>query len=175
MFRLAAEPKRCISVTALVYLVTGSSLANPYFRERILAERQSVYARGTAACPSRHQQGIGGIISAQSAMPTMIEPQLAKVSALCRRYGVRKLELFGSATTGAFDPQTSDLDFLIDFDPGGNESLFHRYFGLNEDLERLLGRRVDLVMIGTLKNPYFIDSVNKTRQTVYAAPVAEAA
>jgi len=37
---------------------------------------------------------------------------------LCRRYGVRKLELFGSATDGAFDPRTSDLDFLVDFDPG---------------------------------------------------------
>jgi len=108
-------------------------------------------------------------------MPTLIDPQLAEVSALCRRYGVRKLELFGSATTGAFDSRTSDLDFLIDFDPGGDESLFHRYFGLNEDLEALFGRKVDLVMVGTLKNPYFIDSVNKTRQTVYAAPVAEAA
>jgi len=108
-------------------------------------------------------------------MPTLIDPQLAQVSALCRRYGVRKLELFGSGTTGAFDPQTSDLDFLIDFDPDRNENLFHRYFGLNEDLEALFGRKVDLVMIGTLRNPYFIDSVNKTRQTVYAAPVAEAA
>ncbi len=108
-------------------------------------------------------------------MPTFIDPQLEQVSSLCRRYGVRKLELFGSATTGAFDPQRSDLDFLIDFDPDGNDSLFHRYFGLNEDLEALLGRKVDLVMVGTLKNPYFIDSVNKTRQTVYASPVTEAA
>jgi len=108
-------------------------------------------------------------------MHSFIDPQLAQVSSLCRRYGVRKLELFGSATTGAFDPQTSDLDFLIEFDPEGDDSLFHRYFGLNEDLEVLFGRKVDLVMVGTLKNPYFIDSVNKTRQTVYAAPVAEAA
>ncbi len=107
-------------------------------------------------------------------MPTIIDPQLAEVSALCRRYGVRKLELFGSATTGAFDPQTSDFDFLIDMtDEGGN--LFHRYFDLKEALEALLGREVDLVMVGALENPYFIESVNKTRQTVYAAPVAEAA
>jgi hypothetical protein len=108
-------------------------------------------------------------------MSTLIDPQLGEVSALCRRYGVRKLELFGSATTGAFDSQTSDLDFLIDFNPDAGESLFHRYFGLKETLETLFGRKVDLVMIGTLKNPYFVDSVNKTRQTVYAAPVAEAA
>ncbi len=107
-------------------------------------------------------------------MPTFIDPQLAEVSALCRRYGVRKLELFGSATTGAFDPQTSDLDFLIDLDPDG-ESLFHRYFDLKEALEALFGRKVDLVMVGALENPYFIESINKTRQTVYAAPVAETA
>jgi uncharacterized protein len=108
-------------------------------------------------------------------MTNLIDQHLDEVAALCRRYGVRKLELFGSATTGAFDPQTSDLDFLIEFDAERRDSLFHRYFGLNEDLEALFGRKVDLVMVGTLKNPYFIDSVNKTRQTVYAAPVAEAA
>ena len=108
-------------------------------------------------------------------MTTSIDLQLAKVSALCRRYGVRKLELFGSATADAFDPQTSDLDFLIEFDPERKDSLFHRYFALNEDLEALFARKVDLVMVGTLKNPYFIASVNTTRQTVYAAPVAEAA
>lgn len=107
-------------------------------------------------------------------MPTIIDPQLAEVSALCRRYGVRKLELFGSAITGAFDPQTSDLDFLIDMtDEGGN--LFHRYFDLKEALEALFGRKVDLVMVGALENPYFIESINRSRQTVYAALVAEAA
>ena len=108
-------------------------------------------------------------------MPIKIDPQLAQVSSLCRHYGVRKLELFGSATTDGFDPQSSDLDFLIEFDPERTDSLFHRYFGLNEDLEALFGRKVDLVMVGTLRNPYFVDSVNKTRRTVYAAPVAEAA
>jgi hypothetical protein len=108
-------------------------------------------------------------------MSTLIDPHLAEISALCRRYGVRKLELFGSAASAAFDPQTSDIDFLVEFDPGREDSLFRRYFGLNEDLEALFGHKVDLVMVGTLKNPHFIDSVNKSRQTVYAAPVAEAA
>jgi len=108
-------------------------------------------------------------------MPTFIDPQLAEVSAFCRRYRVRKLELFGSASTEAFDPRTSDLDFLIEFDPDGEQSLFHRYFGLKEALELLFGRKVDLVMVGALENPYLIESVNKTRQAVYAPPVAEAA
>jgi len=102
-------------------------------------------------------------------MHTPIDSQLAQVASLCRRYGVRKLELFGSAVTGEFDPQSSDLDFLIEFDMGRSDNLFQRYFGLNEELRVLFGRNVDLVMVGSLKNRYFIDSVNKTRQTVYAA------
>jgi predicted nucleotidyltransferase len=45
---------------------------------------------------------------------TMFDPRSNEVRALCRRYGVRRLELFGSATTGAFDPQRSDVDAAED-------------------------------------------------------------
>jgi hypothetical protein len=107
-------------------------------------------------------------------MASILEPHLADVADLCRRHGVRRLELFGSATTDAFDPQRSDLDFLVEFDANPAD-LFKRYFGLKESLEALYGRDVDLVMIGALHNPYFIESVNKTRQLVYAAKDAQAA
>ena len=98
----------------------------------------------------------------------------AELSELCRRYGVRRLELFGSAATGAFDPARSDVDFLVDFDedPAG---LFDRYFGLKESLEALYGRQVDLVSAGSLRNPYFIAAVNETRRLVYALEDAQAA
>ena len=107
-------------------------------------------------------------------MVSILDPHVAEIPELCRRYGVYRLELFGSATTDAFDQQTSDLDFLVDFDSSSSD-LFNRYFGLKESLEALYGREVDLVMIGALKNPYFIDSVNKTRQLVYAAEDAQVA
>ena len=94
---------------------------------------------------------------------------------MCRRYGVRRLELFGSGTSPDFDPQRSDLDFVVDFGADGDQDLFHRYFGLNEALDALLGRKVDLVMVGAMKNPFFIESVNNTRQNVYAAEVTQAA
>jgi len=96
------------------------------------------------------------------------------IATLCQRYGVKRLELFGSAATGDFDPKTSDLDFLLEFDANPSD-LFNRYFGLKESLETLFSRKVDLVMVGALQNPYFIESVNKTRKLVYAAPVTEAA
>jgi len=107
-------------------------------------------------------------------MASVLDPHLAEIRNLCRRYGVARLELFGSAASGAFDPQRSDLDFLVEFDsdPSG---LFDRYFGLKESLEALYGRRVDLVSTGSLRNPYFIEAVDKSRQLVYAAEDPQAA
>lgn len=104
----------------------------------------------------------------------MFDPRRTELRVLCQRYGVRRLDLFGSATTNAFDPQRSDVDLLVEFDDDPAH-LFDRYFGLKESLEALYGRRVDLVSVGSLRNPYFIDAVDKTRQPVYAAEDAEAA
>lgn len=86
---------------------------------------------------------------------------------ICGRYGVSRLDLFGSAAGEGFDPARSDLDFVVSFD--GTAQLFDRYFGLKEDLEKLFGRKVDLVMEGAMKNPYFVESVNKSRTPLYAA------
>lgn len=107
-------------------------------------------------------------------MASVLDAHLAEIPQLCRRYGVSRLELFGSATSDAFDPQRSDLDFLVEFDadPSG---LFDRYFGLKESLEALYGRPVDLVTIGSMRNPYFVEAVNRSRQLVYAAEDPQAA
>jgi predicted nucleotidyltransferase len=107
-------------------------------------------------------------------MASVLDSHLAEIPALCRRYGVARLELFGSAASGEFDPQRSDLDFLVQFDTDSSR-LFDRYFGLKESLEALYGRRVDLVTAGSLRNPYFIEAVNRSRQLVYAAEDAQAA
>lgn len=105
----------------------------------------------------------------------LIDRHREQIAALCERFRVRRLEVFGSAASGTFDPQRSDVDFLLDFGEEYEPSLFDRYFGLKEALEALLGRSVDLVMTGALKNRYFIESVNRTREPVYEAPVGEAA
>ena len=108
-------------------------------------------------------------------MIDVIDKHREQIAALCERFGVRRLEVFGSAASGSFDPERSDVDFLLDFGAGYDPTLFTRYFDLKEALEKLLGRNVDLVMLAALKNPYFIESVNRTRKPVYAAPVGEAA
>ena len=96
------------------------------------------------------------------------------VAAVCRRLGVQRLDLFGSATTASFDPARSDLDFLVEFDQN-DRHLFRRYFDLKETLEGLFGRQVDLVSAGSLSNPYMVESVERTRLTIYAAKDAQAA
>ena len=108
-------------------------------------------------------------------MIALIEQHRPEVAALCSRFGVQSLEVFGSAADGAFDPERSDIDFLVEFNADDTGSLFHRYFGLQETLEHLLGRKIDLVTASALKNPYFIAAVNQSRQPVYASPRAQAA
>ena len=107
-------------------------------------------------------------------MARILDSHLAEIPDLCRRYDVSRLELFGSATSEGFDPERSDLDFLVEFDADSSR-LFDRYFGLKESLEALYGRRVDLVTTASLRNPYFISAINKSRQLVYAAEDAQTA
>ena len=81
-----------------------------------------------------------------------------------------RLEVFGSAAEGDFDPARSDVDFLIEFGAGQDLGpwLTH-YFEFRRNLEELLERTVDLVMPKAMKNPYFVREVNRTRRVLYAA------
>jgi len=108
-------------------------------------------------------------------MISLIESHRPDVAALCGRFGVRSLDVFGSAADGRFDSARSDIDFLVDFNEDDSGSLFHRYFGLQESLEQLFGRKIDLVSANALSNPYFIDAVNQSRQSVYASARTQAA
>lgn len=103
-------------------------------------------------------------------MVALVAEQLDAIARLCERYKVRRLELFGSASTGAgFDALTSDVDFLVDFLPLEPCEHAAAYFGLLRALDELLGREVDLVEAAAIANPYFLASVNKTKALLYAA------
>jgi hypothetical protein len=93
-----------------------------------------------------------------------------KLQALCRRFHVRRLDLFGSAARGDFDPDHSDIDFLVEFDREHPDALsFDTYFGLKGALEGLLGRPVDLVEPGAVRNPYLRASIDSSREPVFEA------
>ncbi|WP_158923464.1 nucleotidyltransferase family protein [Acidisphaera sp. S103] len=79
-------------------------------------------------------------------MHPLIEQHRPEIALLCQSYGVRRLEVFGSAARSTdFDPDRSDVDFLVDFARDSGLSALRQYFGFAEELERLLGRSVDLV------------------------------
>jgi hypothetical protein len=90
--------------------------------------------------------------------------------ALCRRFHVSRLDLFGSAATGhGFDPAHSDLDFLVAFQPLSPAAYAEAYFGLREALETLSGRPVDLVTEAALENPYLRRRVEAERRALFRA------
>lgn len=99
----------------------------------------------------------------------VVSAREAQVRELCRRHGVSKLELFGSAARGTFDPARSDLDFLVEFRELPPIELSNAYFGLLFGLEDLFERPVDLVMRTAIDNPYFLESIERGRVTLYAA------
>ena len=103
------------------------------------------------------------------AVPQAVAQYSQEIETLCRRHGVARLELFGSATDGSFDPISSDVDFLVEFGALATGECANAYFGLLEDLEALFGRHVDLVMTRAIRNQYFLESIEPTRTVLYAA------
>lgn len=102
-------------------------------------------------------------------MSTPFDDLRAQIEALCRRYHVQRLDLFGSAATSAFDPAHSDVDLLVDFASDAHGQTLDAYFGLKESLEALFGRPVDLVILGAVRNPYVRADIERNRQPLYAA------
>ena len=93
-----------------------------------------------------------------------------EIAEICRRHRVSRLEVFGSAARGTdFVPQTSDADFLVEFHPPTVPGIFGRYMGLLNDLSAALGRPVDLVRAGTIRNRYLQEAISRSREPVYEA------
>ncbi len=92
-----------------------------------------------------------------------------RVREICRRFHVLRLEVFGSAAGSDFDPTHSDVDLIVRFDEDVREKLLDAYFGLKEELEALFGRPVDLLTARAVRNPYLRESIECSRQTLYAA------
>lgn len=100
-------------------------------------------------------------------MHASIRAHGGELSALCRRYGVPRLELFGSAVSDR--EAVGDLDFLVEFEARHPDTYAAVYFGLPEVLERLFGRSVDLVMASAITNPYFLQDIARNRTVVHGS------
>ncbi|CAN5613804.1 hypothetical protein BH23CHL5_BH23CHL5_13310 [soil metagenome] len=101
-------------------------------------------------------------------MIDLIRTNQQHIEALCREFGVKRLEVFGSAARGDFDPAKSDLDFMIEFLDYG-PGIASRYFGFIEAMEDHFGLKVDTVFGPGVKNPILQEEIDQARELVYAS------
>lgn len=99
-------------------------------------------------------------------MVELIHDKLNELNALCQRYQVRRLFVFGSILTPRFNAD-SDIDFAVDFDNVNIENLFDNYCNLHDALSDLFQRPIDLVENAGVRNPYFHRELLNTRQLIY--------
>ena len=97
-----------------------------------------------------------------------LRPLVSALQALCSRFGVHQLHLFGSAVTERFDANRSDVDVLVSFPPGLDPlDRGQRLLDLWDALETLFGRRVDLVTPESMRNPVFRRELDETKVLIY--------
>jgi predicted nucleotidyltransferase len=91
----------------------------------------------------------------------------ADIDALCRRFHVRRLDVFGSAACGDDFTPRSDIDLLVDFEPAYGTPALGEFFGLRDALAALLGHDVDLTMTGAIRNPFLRNSIERSRVALH--------
>jgi len=102
-------------------------------------------------------------------MVAVLENKMKDLSALCRKYDVVRLYVFGSALRDDYRAGESDIDLLVEFAPIGGHAKMHAYFDLLDELQDLLGTKIDLVMVGAVRNKYIAREIEATKRMLYAA------
>ena len=103
------------------------------------------------------------------ALIPLVADRSEEIADLCRKHQVQRLDLFGSAATGDFDTDSSDLDFLVTFLPKANATYIGVYHCLYTDLTTLFDQPVDLVIETDFRNPYFRQAVEQSKAPIYVA------
>ena len=102
-------------------------------------------------------------------MTEHLETKREQIVQACARHRVTRLDVFGSAVRPDFRPDESDVDLLVEFAPMEGMERVDAYFALLDELRNILGDRIDLVMLGAVKNPFIASEISRTRQQLYAA------
>lgn len=101
-------------------------------------------------------------------MHQIIKDKKHDIAKICRKYDVVRLEVFVSAARGTdFDPATSDVDFLVEYNPPLLPGLLDRRRGMRQYLQDLFAREVDLIRFGIIRNPYRLASIEEDKLLVY--------
>ncbi len=101
-------------------------------------------------------------------MQRLIKDKIQELKVICKTYDVRTMYVFGSACTNKFNAG-SDIDILVSFKDISIEKYTDNYFEIHYKLEELFGRKIDLLTENSLSNPYFIESIEETKELLYAA------
>lgn len=102
-------------------------------------------------------------------MQPILEKRKEDLKSLCKALKIKRLYVFGSVVSEKFN-DNSDIDFLISFaDNLSVEEYTNNYFSLHYKLRELFNREIDIVTERTLSNPYFIESINETKELIYEA------
>ena len=100
-------------------------------------------------------------------MNKIVADKIQALRELCKRFDVKTLYLFGSVCSDKFN-NDSDIDILISFKDISIEQYTDNYFELHYKLEELFNRKIDLLTENSLSNPFFIESIEETKQLLYA-------
>lgn len=99
---------------------------------------------------------------------SVVDETREQIIEICEKYGVKELYVFGSAVREDFGRQ-SDIDMVVVFSRKGVTGSFDQYFDFKAEMERLLGRPVDLVCAGSVRNSVFRRELDETKRLIYAA------
>ena len=99
-------------------------------------------------------------------MNNIVARNISKIKAICDRQKIKSLFAFGSVCTDKFN-ENSDIDLLVSFEPMDYGEYTDNYFQTVDSFEKIFQRKVDLLTDKSLKNPYFIQSVNQTKTLLY--------
>lgn len=102
-------------------------------------------------------------------MVSIIQSRQDELVRLCREFQVLRLAVFGSAVRSDFEPETSDLDFVVEFLPMSPREHAASYLGLANGLERIFERKIDLLEESAVRNPYIRRSIEASQESIYAA------
>jgi uncharacterized protein len=102
-------------------------------------------------------------------MQDLITKNLATVVLLCRTHHVKRLAVFGSVVREDFQPEQSDVDLLVEFEPLSSGLYLDNKYELHQALESLFKRNVDLITRKSIENPYLLKEIENTKQDLYAA------
>ena len=109
------------------------------------------------------------LLPAEIEMTSILENNREAIAAACVRHRVLRLYAFGSALRHDFRPGESDLDLLVEFAPMAPYARVDACFGVLEELRAMLQVKIDLVVVGTVKNRYVARDIERTRQLLYTA------